>query len=349
MSDFKLLLVNPPTLTEIPKFGKGYSYYEWLKIRGGGKNYYENIPGEHLGLQCISSFLSSKGYKLEILNACVENHRSLDETLESIKNEYPFNMIAFSGPYSVFSEVCYLAQAVKELFPDVPIIYGHHFATLNYEKIMKKYECFDYICLGEGEYPLYYLANALENKKPIKDVPSIVYREGDEIIASPYKCFLEEVIEIKPVRTDAHKVLNSNLSLSIFASRGCPYTCSFCTTGSLSRKYKKHDNWKLRDPYSFVDELEELYENFSIDRVTIIDDTFATNTPAGKQQAEIIAKEIIKRNIKLFIMFDTRVDCVDKDLFSLLYKAGFKKVFLGIESASDLNLKIYNKGFSKIS
>lgn len=340
--NYKVLFINPPTVSEIPQFARGISYYSWLKTKG---KFYAFVPGELLGAQCIQKYvqMENKNCIFQILNGCVEEHISVEQTFEEIKKMMPIDLLCIGGPYDVFSEVLYLANKVKESSPNTKILCGQFFASLCYEDILKKYDVFDYLCVGYGEIAVSKLINCLQGQGNISDVPGIAYRDGDSVIYNAStSCYMDEIIKITPTRDSIEKVMETGLNVSIFASRGCPYHCSFCASGSLMGRYR---GYALRNPYEVVDELETLYNLYHIEKITFVDDTFAPNTAQGKEQARIIAEEIIKRDIKISIMIDTRIDCIDRDLFTLLYQAGVRYAYLGIEAASNDNLKEYNKGY----
>ena len=339
---FKALFVNPPTVSQIPEYAKGISYYSWLKTKG---KFYSFVPGELLGAQCIQSYVYKHNVNcsFEILNGCLEEHISVEQTTREIIKKFPIDLLCISGPYDVFPEILQIAETVCQNSPKTKILYGQFFASLCYEQILKKYSVFDYISVGYGEITISKLIEHLQSEKEIVGIPGLAYRFGDEIVCRELQeCEFDEIIGIRPTRENVEKVMASGLNVSIFASRGCPYRCSFCVSGSLMGKC---NGYRLRDPYDVVDELEYLYNKYNLKRITFVDDTFAPNSKVGKEQARIIAEEIIRRRIKIEIMIDSRIDCIEKELFTLLYKAGVKYIYVGIEAANNRNLKKYNKGY----
>ena len=343
---FKILLVNPPGICLIPENLKGNSFYDYLKM---SEPDHEHLPGEHLGIQYIASYLDTKRKDTEtiLLNACVESHTSLQQTYNIIESYGKLDVIGFTGPFNVFEEVLWLAEQVKERMPDTKIVYGQYFASLNYEQILEKYPVFDYICVGDGEIPFERFIAFLNNEITLDRVPSFAYIKNGQCVLNHISYDYSELKTLIPRRDYAVKVLESGMNLSITASRGCPYRCSFCVSGSLMSKENHHSNYILRDPISFVDELEQMVKDYGIERVVFVDDTFAAGTMRTKEQAKQIAIEIIKRELHLSIMIDTRIDCVDESLFKLLKQAGVSKAFVGIESNNTSALNIYNKGYKQ--
>lgn len=343
---FKILLVNPPSVCLIPSGFKGYSFYDYLK---SSEPDHDHLPGEHLGIQYIAAYLDSKRKDTEtfLLNACVERHTNIQQTYDSIVSYGELDVIGFTGPFNVFEEVLWLAKQIKAHCPNTKIVYGQYFASLNYAQILEKYPVFDYICVGDGEVPFERFIAYLNDEISIDRIPSFAYIKNGKCVLNQIIYDYTDLKTLIPRREYAEKVLDAGMNLSITASRGCPYRCSFCVSGSLMSKGKSHANYLLRDPVAFVDELEQLKKRYGIKRVVFVDDTFAAGTLQAKEQTRQIATEIIRRDLQLSIMIDTRIDCIDECLFKLLKQAGLSKAFVGIESNNSSALNIYNKGYNQ--
>lgn len=343
---YKVLLVNPPSVCLIPDNRQECSFYDYLLA---SEPDHDHLPGEHLGIEYIASYMDIKRPLVEtiLLNACVERHTNIQQTYDVIKSYGEFDVVGFSGPYNVFEEILWLASQIKTHYPNTKIVYGQYFASLNYKQILFKYPVFDYICVGDGEIPFERFIAYLNDEIKLEEIPSFAYIKDGVCILNHIKYDHSELLQIIPRRDYASKVLDAGLCLSIAASRGCPYRCSFCVSGSLMSKGDCYSTYILRDPKSVVDELEQMVIDYGIDRVVFVDDTFAAGSLRAKEQAKEIALEIIKRKLQISIMIDTRVDCIDESLFQLLKRAGVSKAFVGIESVSSSALGIYNKGYKQ--
>ena len=128
-------------------------------------------------------------------------------------------------------------------------------------------------------------------------------------------------------------------------SRGCPFNCDFCdVTNLLGRKVRTKTTRQV------IDELENLYVHKWRGEVFFVDDNFI-----GKRQQ--LKKELLpaiinwmnKRNRPFAFNTQTSIDLVDdEELMTLMVRAGFDAVFIGIESPNDLSLaecsKMQNAG-----
>ncbi|MDY0324516.1 MAG: radical SAM protein, partial [Candidatus Carbobacillus sp.] len=122
----------------------------------------------------------------------------------------------------------------------------------------------------------------------------------------------------------------------ITTSRGCPYNCIFCNnnlTGHRVCRYKSVDN--------VIKELEILICKYEQKDITFFDDNFLTSPKRTNE----LCKAIIEKGWqeKCDFMFQSRAKDVKEDIIAELSKAGFKTVFLGIESVSTNLLSIIGK------
>jgi radical SAM superfamily enzyme YgiQ (UPF0313 family) len=119
-------------------------------------------------------------------------------------------------------------------------------------------------------------------------------------------------------------------------SRGCPFRCSFCSSGAfLGRKLR------LRSPKEVVDEIELLVNKYGVKEIHFEDDNFTLI----KDHAKAICREIIARNIKIVWQSPNgvRIDSLDDELIYLMKESGCYRLAFGIESASQKILDRANK------
>lgn len=120
------------------------------------------------------------------------------------------------------------------------------------------------------------------------------------------------------------------LSLSLLQfGRGCPYVCSFCSTGEYFKGQYYH-----RDVQEVIDEIKEQKRKF----LFFTDD----NIIADNEKAKELFRVLIP--LKLRWVGQASVDMTnDIELMTLMGKSGCLGLVIGFESISPEGLKAYNK------
>jgi len=233
-----------------------------------------------------------------------------------------------------------IAQKIKSQSNAVVVLGGLH-ATLNYTEAVK--HC-DYVLLSEGDESVLDFVTAIENEDPL-DFEGLAYEKQSQIVFTGYRKPPENIDTI-PNRYLLHnykKMVGYNtLWLQVHASRGCPHSCSYCAA-------VKHFGTKVRvrDPKVVVEDIRrciDFHDHGVFPRINnvlwITDDNFFANR---KWAIEVLAK-IIQSNTKYNFTIQARYEVgFDDEILSLLKKAGFFEIAMGIEFLDDDSFETYNK------
>ena len=120
-------------------------------------------------------------------------------------------------------------------------------------------------------------------------------------------------------------------------SRGCPFSCSFCS----SKIFWKNRYYK-RTPKFVVDEIEKLIFEYGSKGIYFREDNFTVD----KKHVIGICDEIISRNIKIEWECESRVDTIDRDVLKRMKEAGCTAIWCGVESGCQKTLDSIKKGYS---
>lgn len=138
------------------------------------------------------------------------------------------------------------------------------------------------------------------------------------------------------------KLVDMNLYITgiLQYSRGCPFKCDFCDVTSL---YGRRPRTKSTE--QIIRELKEINNNSSVDSVFFADDNLIGNKKILK--SELLPALIKWRNeSKPSFTFTTQVTiniADDEELMQLMLDAGFRNIFIGIETSQEDSLKISHK------
>jgi radical SAM superfamily enzyme YgiQ (UPF0313 family) len=129
----------------------------------------------------------------------------------------------------------------------------------------------------------------------------------------------------------------SNYSnMVIQTTRGCPESCTFCNIPSLYGK-----TTRIKSKSRIVEELDALYDLGWRGAIMAVDDNFVGNADAIRESLEddvIPWQEERGHPFQFHTQASIRVSD-DEPLLEAMYKAGFDKVFAGIESPVEESLK----------
>ena len=171
--------------------------------------------------------------------------------------------------------------------------------------------------------------NVLSKIKNIKDIPKGVVNlpiiNLDELPYPDWNLYSYEKFSYSPI-------INKKPFTFVLSSRGCTYGCNYCPYISESNLGSKY---RMRSVANVVNELKYLQDKFGIKGVQFRDPLFTLI----RKRTEDLCNEIIKEKINIELGCETRLDRVDENLLDLMYKAGFRVMKVGIESADPEVLK----------
>ncbi len=132
---------------------------------------------------------------------------------------------------------------------------------------------------------------------------------------------------------------NKYATLMIQYSRGCPFNCDFCDVTSLFGFTPR-----VKEPAQLLAELDAVYRLGWRESLFIVDDNFIGH----KKALRILLPQIISWMEKHHHPFDlfTEVSinlAEDDELIDLMVRAGFNKVFVGLETPNEDSLKECSK------
>ncbi|MDD4924099.1 MAG: PqqD family peptide modification chaperone [Dehalococcoidales bacterium] len=242
---------------------------------------------------------------------------------------------------SQFIPALTLSRLIKKSGNKAHITVGGYMITILSDVIGKYPQLFsdfiDSAVLNEGEYPLLKLAQHLSEGKGLQDVPNLVYYYKNEVRFND----VAPAADVNTLPTPDFDGLPLDLYLSpktvlpILSSRGCYWgKCAFC---SHNESYRW--NYKVRDAGKVVDDMKQLSQKHGVTHFAFSDEAISP-TSMNKLCDELINRETDFRcstNVRLERQFTA-------ELCHKMYRAGFRLLYLGLESGCDRVLDLMEKG-----
>lgn len=326
----KVLLFIPPEISAIEPYRSSKKLRDRVKV----------IKGFPLGLGYIAAVLEQNNIEVAILDAQIDD-LSLEQVAERIRDFSPqvLGISAYTANIKTAVEVVRLA---KNLDKDIAVVFGGPHATHDYRNLLENYSA-DFVVLGEGEFIFLDLVRALEGRASLDKVSGIAYKDGEALKVNPGNLYIEGLDSLPyPARhlTDFDEYLRHfthdlSSAAQILTSRGCPYSCAFCSSGNTFSK------WRGRKAENVIGEMEFILERYpKVQSFSFMDDNFTLD----KHRVDEVCNLLIKKSLNKY-PWDCLSRCggLDYRLLKLMKEAGCVRIQFGIESGSDEILKNINK------
>jgi radical SAM superfamily enzyme YgiQ (UPF0313 family) len=290
-----------------------------------------NAP--NVGLAYIAEMAGRAGIQYDILDMLLGyNAEQLKERIRAFEPD----LIGFSMMTARYQRSYEQIREVKRAFPHIPIVVGGAHASTYRKQLLVECPEVDYAIIVEGEYTFLELCRGRDES----EILGLIYRSNGSIISNGPRPFIENLDDLgfpKYQKFELGKYTQPDVQLA--TSRGCPYSCIFCTVATVAGK-----KVRLRGAHNVVDEIE-YWVGRGYTQFLIADDHFTFK----KDRVMAICDEIEKRRfpkLEFRCHNGLRADRVDYALFKRMKEVGFDYVQISAEGGNDRILKNMKKNES---
>lgn len=291
-----------------------------------------------VGLGYINALLRSEGHRSRLANLSRHNWQ---ETARLLTAEPPDVLGVSQFTHNRF-ESLRLARMAKEANPACFVVFGGPHATHRFHEVLSENPAVDAVVLGEGEEAFSELVKLLARQggSDLHGIRGIAFRSGAAIVKTPNRPPMADLDALPlpaacfddAVGVDIHRQLEF-----LITSRGCPASCSFCSSPRFWGK-----GLRFRSPRSMVDEIRFIRDRYGLIYFSIRDDTFT----ADRERVIGFCRLLLRERVHILWNCQSRVNAVDEELLIWMKRAGCECIQLGVESGSPRVLKTLGKGIT---
>lgn len=286
---------------------------------------------EPLALEYIAAGAKLDHHQVKILDLRLHPH-DLESTLLTFQPE----VVGITGYSMHVLRNLAICKQIKEILPQCQTIVGGHHATLMPEDFFEPQ--IDGIIIGEGVQPFRQILQCLEAGKPATEIPGVWWQTDGKFIngGEPLPLSLEDIPMPDRLITlfdrGSYYIDWMRPIALLRTTLGCPYRCSFCSLWKIM-----DGKYYMRDIERVIDELKTIPERY----IFLVDDEAFINPQRMFLLAEAIKKAKIDKEYFAYCRIDTFLR--NLDLMKTWEEIGLRRVFFGVETIFNHELKDYHK------
>jgi anaerobic magnesium-protoporphyrin IX monomethyl ester cyclase len=266
-----------------------------------------------------AAYLQSHGYEVDLIDAVADEEYSYTACLESIKNMQADIVIIECSTPTIDIDL-WFAEKVAAFAP--VCLAGSHLSS-QAEKIHTEHPAITYLLKGE------YIISSLEMARTCRPgiYESIVVDDLDTL-ANPFRDYPAAVRYYDPTMPTPRP------QLQIYASKGCPFKCTFCLWPQTMYQGKV----SYRKPEQVAAEIRTCVKKYGYKSILFDDDTFNV----GNSRISQLCDELKAIGLPWSMM--GRLDCSPLWLYDKMVDSGCVGMRFGIETFDVQVLNNIKKG-----
>ena len=292
---------------------------------------------ENLSIRYLASSLQANGHEplLAVFN-------SGDDVAAVTEQAGEAEIVGLSICFqSRAQEFLILARRIKQQYPGKLIVAGGHYASCAAGDLLDHHPELDIIVIHEGEQALAEIVAAAANLKDgLPNITGIAYREDDHVRFTPKRRTLDDLDTLPfPERNGRIHTIAGVPTSFLMGSRGCYENCAYCCIVTLHH-LAPGKRFRQRKAELIADEMAELYRKRGTRQFVFHDDNFLVpSVPANQARIEAFDKAFKSRGMDdIALLVKCRPADANRDVLSRLKDMGLVRVFMGIESATEMGL-----------
>ena len=314
-----------------------------LLVSPGYRGHNRGLP---LGLAYLGAALESDSIDVRVIDMAAESIGPIN--LAAVLEEYRPDVVGITAVCANYLDAIDVVSVTRQILGrSTKIVMGGPHVTFGAGTVLSHHDV-DFCVLGEGDITFVSLLRQIDSReKRFQEVAGIAINvNGKPLYTRPQSIITNLNLLPMPARhlfdlskypsTIRPLVQNASKNTELIASRGCPYSCEFCSTKEFwGRKYRRRSSYSVAAELNYLTSLG--YTDFYFD-----DDTFAQDREWVKNLCDFV----IKNGLHIRWACGCRVDQIDMMLLLKMKQAGCRYIYFGVESSSEAILCMQQKKVS---
>ncbi len=300
-----------------------------------------NMPTLPLGLACVAAATQKAGHEVTIVDLMTE--KDARSVLKGAIEGFRPDLIGISVRNIDDQNMAhprFLLDPVKEIvavcrrYSEGKIVLGGAGYSI-FPEVALSFLCADMGIQGEGEVVFPDLIERIERGAGLLGLPGL-YLPGQGLRCERMFAKNLDLLPLPDASLLSISFQKEKLWMPIQTRRGCPLSCSYCSTGMIEgRMLRRHS------PETMVEWIAR-WRKAGVHQFYFVDNTF--NLPPS--YAKEICRKLIDEDLDIKWWSILYPKHVDKKLVAFMARAGCEQVSIGFESGSERILKNMNKRFT---
>lgn len=297
--------------------------------------------GFNYGVAHIAAVLVGAGHEVKFWQLCEELGPlpTREKFAGKLREESP-DLLAFSVVTNQWNYARKLAEWAREVL-SVPVVCGGVHALVAGREILKT-GLFDYIFRGESEEAFLEFVERLSRGGPVEDIENLGLLVNGRARINPVRPLPD--LERLPFKLyeimDFQRLIDAKKGwVGLMASRGCPFSCTYCFNHKMVATYKSDLKCTFRELHyirrfpvdQIIQEIKFLLRNYRRIKMFIFDDDLFT---FDKSYVKEFCRAY-KQTCNIPFVVNAHVNFFDAECASSLRSANCRVVKFGVESGSE--------------
>jgi len=317
-----------------------------------------------LGTRAIAAFVRRHGYRCDLIFMKRHNSaryhlngRNYDDLIDVLRQLDP-TVIGLSVATKILPYAEEASRRVRAAFPEAVLLWGGWHPTMNPDRVMASVDV-DGVGIGESEATMLEVLERTEHREGLEGCLGLWLKSGGTIVRQPHRPLIQNLDDIPFFRYEQSPSLlidddgvhqfstlpttfgKRKYGYALMTSRGCPYNCSFCSVPLMKGIYGSDDGKYLRrrSVESVIEELAYARDVLGANYIWFFDEEMLFYRKWVRSFLPVY-----RERIGLDYYCEAHPDSFpDEGFIDLLAKSGLRDLEIGLQSASQNTLALFNR------